>query len=86
MEMAAQTFLDGKSRTFSQGKVVGGSTIINGLVWTRGSMADFDAWERLGNPGWGWLDLLPYFRKVSSDISGPPYILGNHLPVSNLML
>ncbi|KAI0387458.1 putative GMC oxidoreductase [Hypomontagnella monticulosa] len=63
MEMAPQTFLDGKPRTFSQGKAVGGSTIINGLVWTRGSIADFNAWEQLGNPGWGWLGLLPYFRK-----------------------
>lgn len=63
--MAEQEFLDGKARTMSQGKVVGGSTIVNGLVWTRGSVADFDAWERLGNPGWGWNGLLPYFEKVS---------------------
>ncbi|KAI6081602.1 putative GMC oxidoreductase [Hypoxylon rubiginosum] len=63
VKMAEQEFLDGKARTMSQGKVVGGSTIVNGLVWTRGSVADFDAWERLGNPGWGWNGLLPYFEK-----------------------
>ncbi|KAI1765470.1 GMC oxidoreductase [Hypoxylon sp. FL1150] len=63
VELAEQEFLDGKARTISQGKVVGGSTVVNGLVWTRGSVADFDAWERLGNPGWGWNDLLPYFEK-----------------------
>ncbi|KAI0161785.1 putative GMC oxidoreductase [Hypoxylon sp. FL1284] len=63
MNLAAQEFLDGKPRIISQGQVVGGSTIVNGLVWTRGSVADFDAWERLGNPGWGWSDLLPYFEK-----------------------
>lgn len=63
--MAPQEFLDGATRVFTQGKAVGGSTIVNGLVWTRGSAADFDAWEHLGNPGWGWMDLLPYFRKVS---------------------
>ncbi|KAI2601722.1 putative GMC oxidoreductase [Hypoxylon sp. NC1633] len=72
MDMTAQEFLDGKTRTFSQGKVIGGSTIINGLVWTRGSVADYDAWEHLGNPGWGWSDLLPYFRK-SESYSTPVY-------------
>ncbi|KAL7627358.1 hypothetical protein AAE478_001550 [Parahypoxylon ruwenzoriense] len=76
LEMVAQEFLDGKSRTISQGKAVGGSTIINGLVWTRGSAADFDAWERLGNPGWGWSDLLPYFQKsekYSENLISPSY-------------
>ncbi|KAI0520804.1 GMC oxidoreductase-domain-containing protein [Xylaria bambusicola] len=58
-----QEFLDNKTRTFNQGRVVGGSTILNGLVWTRGAAADYDAWKNLGNPGWGWMDLLPYFLK-----------------------
>ncbi|KAI1804203.1 putative GMC oxidoreductase [Daldinia bambusicola] len=66
LEMAPQEFLDGETRVFTQGKVVGGSTIVNGLVWTRGSVADFDAWEHFGNPGWGWMGLLPYFRKSES--------------------
>ena len=43
---------------------MGGSTILNGLCWTRGSEANFNAWEALGNPGWGWDDMQPYFRKV----------------------
>ncbi|CAJ2514235.1 Uu.00g023540.m01.CDS01 [Anthostomella pinea] len=59
----AQEFLDNTPRSFTQGKVVGGSTITNGLCWTRGSTADYDAWVNLGNPGWGWADLLPYFVK-----------------------
>ncbi|TGJ87422.1 hypothetical protein E0Z10_g1399 [Xylaria hypoxylon] len=58
-----QQFLDNQTRTFSQGRVVGGSTIVNGLCWTRGAAADYDAWKNLGNPGWGWTDLLPYFLK-----------------------
>lgn len=65
LDMAAQEFLDNNTRSFIKGKAIGGSTVINGLVWTRGSVADFDAWEHLGNPGWGWSDLLPYFQKVS---------------------
>lgn len=45
------------------GRGVGGGSLINGMCWTRGGIADFDAWEALGNPGWGWNDLLPYFKK-----------------------
>ena len=59
-----QEFLDNENRTLAQGRVVGGSTIMNGLCWTRGSKGSFNAWEALGNPGWGWDDLLPYFVKV----------------------
>ena len=45
--------------------VVGGGTVVNGMAYGRGSKADFDGWEELGNPGWGWNGLLPYFRKSS---------------------
>ncbi|KAF1931901.1 GMC oxidoreductase [Didymella exigua CBS 183.55] len=44
-------------------KVLGGGSVINGMVYDRGSAADYDAWEALGNPGWGWNDLEPYFKK-----------------------
>ena len=44
--------------------VVGGGTVVNGLFFDRGAAVDYDAWEEIGNPGWGWDDLLPYFRKV----------------------
>lgn len=46
------------------GSVVGGGSIINGMTWDRGAAADYDVWEELGSPGWGWEGLLPYFRKV----------------------
>ncbi|KAI8289757.1 hypothetical protein K4K60_008004 [Colletotrichum sp. SAR11_57] len=61
---APQTFLDGRTRDINQGKVVGGGSVVNGMCWTRGAAADFDAWEELGNDGWGWYGLLPYFKKV----------------------
>ncbi|KAK2763406.1 gmc oxidoreductase [Colletotrichum kahawae] len=61
---APQTFLDGQTRDINQGKVVGGGSVVNGMCWTRGAAADFDAWEELGNDGWGWGGLLPYFKKV----------------------
>lgn len=49
-----------------QGKILGGSTSINGLVYNRGQAQDFDHWGSLGNVGWSYLDVLPYFRKSES--------------------
>lgn len=46
--------------------VVGGGTVVNGMFFDRGSAPDYDAWVELGNPGWGWEDLLPYFKKVKA--------------------
>jgi len=45
------------------GKVMGGNTAVNGMVYTRGSPGDYDHWRDLGNPGWGFQDLRPYFDK-----------------------
>ncbi|KAK4155418.1 GMC oxidoreductase-domain-containing protein [Chaetomidium leptoderma] len=67
-----QAFLDNKTRDYGQGHVVGGGSILNGMVTTRGARADYDAWQALGNPGWGWQDMLPYFKKTerfSVDVS-----------------
>ena len=46
--------------------VVGGGSVVNGMAYLRGSQADYDAWEALGNPGWGWSSLSPYFRKSTT--------------------
>jgi choline dehydrogenase len=61
-----QTYLDGKRRPYDLGKALGGGSIINGMCWNRGGWEDYEAWANLGNLGWGWLDLLPYFKKVES--------------------
>ena len=63
-----QTQLDGATRPIPQGKVLGGGSILNAMCWNRGGADDYDAWETLGNPGWNWEGLLPYFRKVSQGI------------------
>jgi choline dehydrogenase len=60
-----QTSLDGLTRTITQGRLVGGGSCVNAMVWQRGFKSDFDAWVALGNDGWGWDDLLPYFMKAS---------------------
>ncbi|RCI17095.1 hypothetical protein L249_1809 [Ophiocordyceps polyrhachis-furcata BCC 54312] len=46
------------------GKGIGGSSLVNGMVYIRGDKAQFDAWEELGNPGWNWNSLLPYYKRV----------------------
>jgi hypothetical protein len=65
-----QTQLNGATRALPVGHVVGGGTVINGMVWNRGNVDDFDAWDSLqgGNSGWSWNDLLPYFMRVCFEI------------------
>jgi 5-(hydroxymethyl)furfural/furfural oxidase len=65
-----------------QGRVLGGSSTIMGMIALRGVPDDFDDWERRGAAGWGWKDVLPYFRKLENDLdfSGPLH--GNDGPVS----
>ena len=61
--------LGGRSSYWPRGKVIGGSGSINAMVYVRGQPHDFDEWQALGNPGWGWADVLPFFRK-SEDFGG----------------
>lgn len=64
--------LDGRSSYWPRGKVVGGSGSVNAMVHVRGQPDDFNDWRDLGNPGWGWDDVLPWFIKAEdSDIVEP---------------
>ena len=56
--------LQGRSIALPRGKGTGGSTNINGQIFIRGQREDFDGWRDAGNPGWGYDDLLPYFKKL----------------------
>ncbi|MFI4987898.1 MAG: GMC family oxidoreductase, partial [Alphaproteobacteria bacterium] len=62
--------LAGREGYWPRGKVLGGSSAINAMVHIRGQPADFDAWQAAGNPGWGWRDVLPYFKKSEDDDHG----------------
>jgi choline dehydrogenase len=55
--------LNGRALNYPRGKVLGGCSAINGMIYMRGQAADYDHWRQLGNPGWGWDDVLPYFRR-----------------------
>lgn len=58
--------LNGRSIPWPRGKVLGGSSSINGLLYVRGQAEDFDGWRQLGNAGWAWEDVLPYFKRAES--------------------
>lgn len=60
---AEEPGLNGRALNYPRGKVLGGCTSINGMIYMRGQARDYDMWRQLGNPGWGWDDILPYFLK-----------------------
>ena len=64
-----------------RGKGLGGSTLINGMIFVRGQPADFDNWAQCGNRGWSWQDVLPYFRKLERYPGGDPALRGDSGPL-----
>ena len=77
--------LNGRQVFQPRGKVLGGSSSINGLLYVRGQHEDYDRWRQRGNAGWGYDDVLPYFRKAESQQRGPDKYHGadGPLPVSD---
>jgi choline dehydrogenase len=56
--------VNGRAILYPRGRVLGGSSSINGMIYVRGQPEDFDHWAQLGNRGWSWDDVLPYFKKA----------------------
>ena len=66
----AEPGLNGRSLNYPRGKVIGGSSAINAMVYMRGQAGDYDHWRQLGLPGWSWNDVLPFFKKHEDSFLG----------------
>ena len=76
MKTAAEPGLNGRSLTYPRGKLLGGCTSVNGMIYMRGQAADYDRWRQMGNVGWGWDDVLPYFLKSEDHYAGKTALHG----------
>lgn len=74
--------LNGRSIDWPRGKVLGGSSSLNGLLYVRGQPEDYDRWRQLGNSGWGWDDVLPLFKRAENNERGADGFHGNEGPLS----
>jgi choline dehydrogenase len=85
-ETEPQPELAGRRLSWPRGKVLGGSSSINGLIYIRGQKQDFDLWRQLGNTGWSYDDVLPYFRRAENQERGADghHGAGGPLHVSDL--
>ncbi len=64
--------LNGRSLNYPRGKVLGGCSSINGMIYMRGQSQDYDLWRQHGNPGWSWQDVLPYFMRHEDQLALDP--------------
>lgn len=74
--------LNGRRLPWPRGKVLGGSSSLNGLLYVRGQPQDYDRWQQMGNPGWGWDSVLPYFRRAEDQERGEDAFHGTGGPLS----
>ena len=79
--------LNGRSLNYPRGKVIGGSSAINGMIYMLGQSADYDNWRQLGLPGWSWDDVRPFFRRhVDHFIAGDEHGQGGEWRVEEQRL
>jgi 5-(hydroxymethyl)furfural/furfural oxidase len=76
----------GQAQPYAQAKLVGGGSSINGQVANRGTPADYDEWQALGASGWGWQNVLPYFKKLERDLdfAGPLHGQDGPIPIHRI--
>jgi len=68
---APEPALGGRALLYPRGKTLGGCSAINGMLYLRGQAADYDGWRQRGLTGWGWDDVLPYFKRSEDYVDGP---------------
>ncbi|SCU86388.1 Choline dehydrogenase, mitochondrial [Cupriavidus necator] len=78
----AQHQLAGQKIYWPRGRMLGGSSSINGMIYVRGEPAEFDHWAALGNDGWDYASLLPYFRRLESFAGGDAALRGHNGPIA----
>lgn len=78
----AEPHMAGRRMFWPRGRVLGGSSQVNGMIWVRGEPAEYDHWRDLGNPGWGYDDILPYLSRVESFAKGNPAVRGKSGPIN----
>ena len=69
---AEEPGLNGRSLNYPRGRVIGGCSSINGMIYMRGQARDYDLWRQMGNPGWAWDDVLPYFLRHEDQLAMEP--------------
>ena len=74
--------LNGQRDFYPRGKVLGGSSSINAMVYIRGHKADYEDWKAAGNTGWGWDEVLPAYRKIEDYAAGDPALRGRGGPLT----
>ena len=86
MSTESEPGLNGRALKYPRGKVLGGCSSINGMIYMRGQAADYDGWRQTGNLGWGWDDVLPYFRRAENQERGEDdyHGAGGPLDISDL--
>jgi choline dehydrogenase len=72
----AEPGLNGRTLNYPRGRLLGGCSAINGMIYMRGQAADYDHWRQLGLAGWGWDDVLPYFKKSEDNAAGADDVHG----------
>ena len=72
----AEPGLNGRSLNYPRGKVLGGSSSINGMIYMRGQARDYDDWAAQGNVGWGWKEVLPLFKRSENHYAGDSVMHG----------
>ena len=70
LKTEAEAQLNGRTLNYPRGRVLGGSSSINGMIYMRGQAQDYDGWRQAGNVGWGWEDVLPYFLRSEDHYAG----------------